>query len=293
MDIKLVNVSKSFQKKKIIKNISCKIKQGDITGLLGQNGAGKSTIMKMIVGQIQTTSGSIYIGEKKQKNQQIELKKKIGYLSEKNPLYSHMYVNEFLFFIGKIYGLKKNEIYKKTEELIQSCMLQTIINKKIEYLSKGQKQRIGIAKTLIHDPEILILDEPTSGLDPIQLHTIRALLINMKKKKTILFSTHIMQEVKMLCDKIFVIHQGNIKTEQDINTKSINKTIVIGFKQKNIQPIHLMKIPNINNVIYKNDLFILSTRHTYIQPIIFQWACAQNLTLTTMYEKKYFNNIHL
>ncbi len=221
MEIRLENIQKKIYKQQVIKNISLTLNKGGITGLLGQNGAGKSTLMKMIVGQIQPTKGNIFIENKCLKAHQNYFNQYIGYLSEENPLYNHMYVKEFLYFFASLYSLEKKRIKKSIVTLTQHCSLQTIIHKKIENLSKGERQRVGLAKALIHDPPILILDEPTTGLDIKQLYKIRTFLKKMSCQKTILLSTHIMQEVEILCNNIIVLHQGKIHYMQNTNTKAV------------------------------------------------------------------------
>jgi len=206
MSVNLKNISKYYQKKRVLDNINVNLKKGEIVGFLGPNGAGKSTLMKIICSYIKQDAGTVLICGKDNLKASKEIKKKIGFLSENNPLYEYMYVKEFLNFIQSIHK-KDNSFLMK---VIQLTDLQTVLNKKIETLSKGFKQRVGIAQALIHDPEIIILDEPTSGLDPNQLINIRKLLLNIVKDKCILFSSHILQEVESICDRIIIINNGKI-----------------------------------------------------------------------------------
>ena len=222
MSVKVKNLSKSYQKKKVLDNINFQLKKGEIVGFLGLNGAGKSTLMKIICSYIKQDSGTVLVCGKDNLKESKKIKEKLGFLSENNPLYEYMYVKEFLKFIQSIH--KKDNSYLM--KVIELTHLQTVLNKKIETLSKGFRQRVGIAQALIHDPEVIILDEPTSGLDPNQLINIRELLLNIVQDKCILFSSHILQEVESICDRIIIIHNGSIildKYKKDFNI-SIEET---------------------------------------------------------------------
>jgi ABC-2 type transport system ATP-binding protein len=213
MVLKVQNITKIYGQQKAVNNLSFTVNQGEIVGLLGPNGAGKSTTMKMICGLSTPTLGSIFIKDLTIKDNEIAYKKQFGYLSEQNPLYTHMYIPEFLEFIGKTHSIPSNKLTEKIKELLSILGLTPEINKKIEQLSKGYKQRVGLAHCLLHEPELLILDEPTSGLDPIQLIEIRSVIKAEGQKNAVLFSTHIMQEVEALCDRIIVINKGVIIAE--------------------------------------------------------------------------------
>lgn len=222
MAVNVRNLSKYYQKKRVLDNINFQLKKGEIVGFLGPNGAGKSTLMKIICSYIKQDSGSVLVCGKDNLKESQKVKEKLGFLSENNPLYDYMYVKEFLKFIQSIHK-KDNSYLMKVIELMD---LKVVLNKKIETLSKGFRQRVGIAQALIHDPEIIILDEPTSGLDPNQLINIRKLLLNIVKDKCILFSSHILQEVESICDRIIIIHNGSIildKYKKDFNI-SIEET---------------------------------------------------------------------
>ncbi len=222
MSINVKNISKYYQKKRVLNNISFNLKKGEIVGFLGPNGAGKSTLMKIISSYIKQDSGTVLVCEKDNLKESKKIKEKLGFLSENNPLYDYMYVREFLHFIQSIH--KKDNSY--LTKVIELTDLKNVLNKKIETLSKGFRQRLGIAQALIHDPEVIILDEPTSGLDPNQLINIRKLLLSIAKDKCILFSSHILQEVESICDRIIIIHNGNIildKYKEDFNI-SIEET---------------------------------------------------------------------
>ncbi len=286
MDIVIENVCKFFPKKKAVDNLSCNIRQGYITGLLGQNGAGKSTLMQMIVGKIKPTKGNIIIGKYSQRTHTKLLSKKIGYLSEENPLYEGMYVREFLNFMGKIYGLQKKERQRRIDWLIDHCSLEEIICQTITTLSKGQRQRVGIAKALIHDPSVLVLDEPTTGLDSQQLQKIRTLFKNIAPQKTIIFSTHIMEEVRMLCQRVIFLQQGKIqKAAQENFLKDHTTVLYVRFAEGNVSALQLSKIPGVQRVAREENDWIFFSHHPHMASAIFHWACAQKLTLTMMYEK--------
>ena len=208
MSIEVLNLKKVYGTQAAVNNISFKVEKGEIVGFLGPNGAGKSTTMKIMVGYIAATEGEVFINGIKVDVDNLETRKKIGYLPESNPLYTDMYVIEYLEFIGKIYKVKN--VKQRVKEIIVSVGLQVEQHKKIGMLSKGYKQRVGLAQALIHDPDILILDEPTTGLDPNQIKEIRSLIRELGKEKTVLLSTHIMQEVEAICDRIIIISKGEL-----------------------------------------------------------------------------------
>lgn len=210
MSLTVTNLSKKYGQQLAVDNISFSVQQGEIVGFLGPNGAGKSTTMKMATSYLPPTSGSITINGLNVVEQPMAVKRIIGYLPEHNPLYLEMYVHEYLQFVASVYGLTKKETVKRVGEMIELCGLTKEQNKRIESLSKGYRQRVGLAQALIHNPQVLILDEPTSGLDPNQILEIRKLIKQISEQKTVILSTHIMQEVQALCDRVIVIHQGKI-----------------------------------------------------------------------------------
>ena len=224
MSIVIKNISKTFNKHKALKKISFTANPGDIVGVLGPNGAGKSTMMKIIAGYYKQSAGDVFICGKNTLEDEIFIKKKIGYLSEENPLYHDMYVLEFLKFICNIHKID----YLNCKKIIDLTELNTVVNKKIKTLSKGFQQRVGIAQALIHNPELIILDEPTSGLDPKQLIEIRKIIKNIGKEKTILLSTHIIQEVEAMCNRIIILNEGKIMINQKIDhfDKKIEKVFL-------------------------------------------------------------------
>ncbi len=232
MSITVHNLSKHYGTQKAVNHISFSLNKGEIVGFLGPNGAGKSTTMKMITGYLPSDEGHITVCGLPVKYDNIETKKFIGYLPESNPLYPEMYVREYLDFIAGLHHIdhKKNRI----EEVIRTVGLDVEAHKKIGQLSKGYKQRVGLAAALIHNPEVLILDEPTSGLDPNQIIEIRNVIKSLAANKTILFSSHIMQEVEAICDRVIIINKGNIVADENISSLRKNQsglqTVTVEFK---------------------------------------------------------------
>lgn len=224
MSIKLENISKTYGKQSALKNVSITVQQGEVVGLLGPNGAGKSTLMKIISGYLPPSEGqAIVYGFDVEKDGE-KVKSRIGYLPENNALYLDMYVREYLSFISKLYHRQLTN--EKVDHVIQLCGLTPEQNKKIGSLSKGYRQRVGLAQALIHQPDVLILDEPTSGLDPNQLLEIRKLIKEVGKEKTVLLSSHIMQEVEAICSRVIILHKGQIVA--DDLTENIGKYIKSG-----------------------------------------------------------------
>ncbi len=214
MSIQIQQINKRFGSQQVLNNISFSIKSGEIVGFLGPNGAGKSTTMKIITGYLFSDSGKVTVCNVDVEKNPIDARRLIGYLPEHNPLYLDLYVREYLQFIARLYGFRKN-VLKTTEQIIERTGLSPESNKKIGALSKGFRQRVGLAQALIHDPQVLILDEPTTGLDPNQLADIRSLIKEIGKEKTVLFSTHIMQEVEAVCDRVIVINKGTIVADEN------------------------------------------------------------------------------
>ena len=213
--LKVENLTKNYGNQKAIDNISFQVNNNEIVGFLGPNGAGKSTTMKIITGYLASTAGSANVCGITVDENNDETKKKIGYLPEANPLYYDMYVREYLDFITNVHQVKNKKV--KIEEVIKTVGLTIEANKKIGQLSKGYKQRVGLAAALIHDPEVLILDEPTSGLDPNQIVEIREVIKRLGQDKTVLFSSHIMQEVEAICDRVIIINKGKIVADDKLS----------------------------------------------------------------------------
>ena len=227
MFIQVKNLSKNYGKQSAVQDLNFRLEEGQIVGFLGPNGAGKSTTLKMMMGLIRPSDGSILIDGKDPQEQEIALKKQIGYLAENNPLYPDMYVREFLAFIGNIHQLKNLD--ERIQEVIEWVGLQKEAHKKIQELSKGYQQRVGIALAILHNPAILILDEPTSGLDPNQRAEIRDLIKSLQKDRIILFSSHILSEVEAICDRVLLLHQGKLVSDSPMkDIKDLEKF----FKEK-------------------------------------------------------------
>ena len=220
MSININKVNKFYGKQQALTDVSFSLNKGEIVGFLGPNGAGKSTLMKIITCYLDQNSGKVQVCDLDTLEQNLKVKAKIGYLPEHNPLYTDMYIKEYLTFVGRIY--KVENLNNRINEIIQQTGLTTEQSKKIGELSKGYKQRVGLAAALIHNPEILILDEPTTGLDPNQLVEIRNLIKEVGKDKTVLLSTHIMQEVDKMCNRVIIINNGKIVDDQLISNYQKN-----------------------------------------------------------------------
>lgn len=232
MSIKVQHLSKVYGTQKAVDNISFEVNKGEILGFLGPNGAGKSTTMKILTGYIPATEGTAEVNGFNVRTSPIQVKNNIGYLPEHNPLYLDMYVKEFLGFIGSLYGLKGRELEIRIDNTIERVGLSLEKHKKIGQLSKGYRQRVGLAQALIHNPDVLILDEPTTGLDPNQLVEIRDLIKNIGKDKTVIFSTHIMQEVEAICDRVVIINRGKIVVDSTLsNLKKDGKAMEDVFRE--------------------------------------------------------------
>ncbi len=232
MSLTVSHISKKYGTQIAVNDISFSIPRGQIVGFLGPNGAGKSTTMKIITGYLNADAGEVRINDISTQSHRLDTKKKIGYLPEANPLYYEMYVREYLHFMAGIHHMA--DAKKRIEEVIQKVGLTPEAHKKNGQLSKGYKQRVGLAAALLHDPEVLILDEPTSGLDPNQLAEIRSVIKELASDKTVLFSTHIMQEVEAICDRVIIINKGNIVADDtlgNIRTKTSATSVMVQFQE--------------------------------------------------------------
>ena len=255
MSVVVENLVKKYHHQEVIKGISFSLEKGEITGFLGLNGAGKTTTMKMITGATIPDSGSIKINGLSLDSQLIEAQKNIGYLPEHNPLYLEMYVREYLQFVADIYKVEKVKI----EEVIQKTSLTSHANKRIEELSKGYRQRVGLAAAILHDPNVLILDEPTTGLDPNQIIEIRQIIKDLGKEKIILLSSHIMQEIQAMCDRVIILHQGEIILDKKLKElQDKEQTIEVLFDYR-VEYQLLKRIPNIIEVENNYDCFYTLT----------------------------------
>jgi ABC-2 type transport system ATP-binding protein len=233
MSIEVKTLLKEYGEQKAVNNISFKVEKGEIVGFLGPNGAGKSTTMKIITGYLQQTGGEAWVCGINVAEQPLEIKKKIGYLPELNALYYDMYVKEYLSFVAAIHQIKNPKA--KIENIIATVGLQVEAKKKVGQLSKGYKQRVGLAAALIHDPEVLILDEPTTGLDPNQIIEIREVIRKLGQNKTVLFSSHILQEVEAICDRVIIINKGQLVADDKLTTlqkeNSKQQIVKVEFKE--------------------------------------------------------------
>jgi len=286
MSIKVNNITKIYGRQKALDDVSFIITAGEIVGLVGPNGAGKSTMMKIITCYLPQTSGEASVCGFDVVEQSIEVRKKVGYLPEHNPLYLDMYVREYLEFISGIHKLGSNS-KKRIDEMIDITGLEVERKKKIGALSKGFRQRVGLAQALIHNPEVLVLDEPTSGLDPNQIVEIRNLIKKIGKEKTVLFSTHIMQEVEAICDKVIVIDNGKIvanKTTVEMHhTDKDYQNVSVEFESK-VNANLLKQIEGVVEVIcVKGNLWsIKAEQGKDIRPEIFKFAVKHNITVLSM-----------
>ena len=245
MSLELKKVAKSFGATKALSGISFTLKEGQVVGLLGPNGAGKSTLMRILSGYYTNWDGDVNFFEKSYRNHLKSIKNEVGYLTENNPLYPDMYVIEYLKYVAELFGRKKAPI----DQLIKKTGLLRHYDKKIRFLSKGYKQRVGIAAALINNPKLVILDEPTTGLDPNQLLEIRKLIRELGDKKIVLLSTHILQEVDAICDRVLIINQGEIVLDEKLKNlrKNKKKIIQVSFDYR-VETVALLKIEDVKHV---------------------------------------------
>jgi ABC-2 type transport system ATP-binding protein len=284
MSIEVTNLSKFYGEQAAVNDITFSIKKGEIVGFLGPNGAGKSTTMKMITGFIPASEGTIKVCGKEVSVDAIETRKHIGYLPENNPLYLDMYVKEYLEFVGKIYKLKN--VRERVKEMIQLVGLEVEQNKKIGMLSKGYRQRVGLAQAIIHNPDVLILDEPTSGLDPNQLVEIRDLIRRIGKEKTVMLSTHILQEVEAICDRVIIIRQGKLVADNlasNLQVASDTQVVYAEF-DGTISKQLLAKIPGISKLeqVNSSTYLIESESIDDLRKTVAQFAQQNNLLVLTL-----------
>ena len=292
MDIKIENLSKRYGSQRAVDNISFEVKAGEILGFLGPNGAGKSTTMKMITGYLSVGDGTIFIGGKKLQESGDEIKRHIGYLQENNPLYLDMPVIEYLGFCAALQGVEKGLINERIRKMVSVCGLNAEKHKKIGELSKGYRQRVGLAQALIHDPEILVLDEPTTGLDPNQIVEIRKLIREIGKEKTVILSTHILPEVEATCDRILIINKGRIVADGTSETlrKQATGTELLKVRIEDGAAAEIQKaLQQLNNVA-KVDLTDVAMNRFEIQSksglsstrAVFKLCAEKNWVITEM-----------
>jgi len=285
MSIEVKNLLKEYGEQKAVNNISFKVKKGEIVGFLGPNGAGKSTTMKIITGYLQPSAGEAWVCGINVASDPLETKKKIGYLPELNALYYDMYVREYLSFTAAVHHVENPRA--KIENIIRLTGLQPESKKKIGQLSKGYKQRVGLAAALIHDPEVLILDEPTSGLDPNQIVEIREVIKQQGKQKTVLFSSHILQEVEAICDRVIIIHQGQLVADDSLSKlqsgNTNNHTVIVRFKE-DVDRTVLEKLSGITKLESSSpgNFRIQTANPEVIRKQILEMALAENLNIVSL-----------
>lgn len=290
MSVKVENILKRYGQQVAVNNVSFEANNGEIIGLIGPNGAGKTTLMRMICGLLVADAGKIWINGLEVNENPVIIKRHIGYLPENNPLYYDMYIPEYLNFTLGIYE-KKNKKKEKIDNIIEMTGLNPEKKKKIGQLSKGYRQRVGLARALIHDPEILILDEPTTGLDPNQIIEIRNLISSVGKEKTVILSTHLMQEVEAICHRVLLINRGvMVADENPENLKnslnSDSQVIVVEFDKK-INEQLLLSIDGVEKVKKISDFnwIVEGTTKEDIRPKIFNIAVNNNFTVLSMQKK--------
>jgi len=285
MSIKVENLTKVYGKQRAVDTVTFEAKKGEVLGFLGPNGAGKTTTMKIITCFIPQTSGTAEVCGFNTAEQSMEVRRRIGYLPEHNPLYKDMYVKEYLEFVAGLHKVSNRK--SRVNEMIEITGLEGEQKKLINALSKGYRQRVGLAQAMLHDPEVLILDEPTSGLDPNQLIEIRNLIKELGKEKTVIFSTHIMQEVQAICDRVLIINKGKIVANDSIealqNLVKGESIVTVEFLENPNEKL-LAKIPKVKRVKAKNDRrWELATSLDHdIRADIFHFAVENQLTIIEM-----------
>lgn len=283
MSIKVQHISKSYQNHQALLDVSFFVPKGQIIGFLGPNGAGKSTLMKILTGYLSPDEGWAEINGVSVLNEKLKVQHSIGYLPEHNPLYDEMYVKEYLSFHAEIHQVNKSSI----QHYINLTGLQKNAHKKIEELSKGYRQRVGLAAALLHDPEVLILDEPTTGLDPNQLIEIRQLIRSLAKQKTVMLSTHIMQEVEAICDRALIINEGKLVADKDLTqTKSKHQIIEVEFNYR-IEEQALKELPHLELIKNPSGFLYELTFHVEkdMRSTVFDFAYDKGLKIIQLNKK--------
>ncbi len=285
--ISVQNIHKSYGTQKVLDNLSFEISDGSITGFLGANGAGKSTTMKIITGYLQSDAGEVFVNQQKVEPGNLDARRQIGYLPEHKPLYPEMYIKEYLRYVAGIYQL--SHVEKRVEHVIEQTGLGREQGKKIKMLSKGYRQRVGIAQAIIHEPSVLILDEPTSGLDPNQIVEVRNLILDLGKNKTVMLSTHIMQEVEAMCQRVLIINNGGIAKDTPLANQAKNESGKRYFKVTFDSPTFLNGLPP-QSLIQLEELVdatraILSIPAEETAALIFDFAVQHNIKLLQLTEQ--------
>lgn len=286
MSIKVSALTKVYDTQRAVDNISFELKKGEIVGFLGPNGAGKSTTMKMVTTYLPATSGSAVVCGYDVATQPMEVRRRVGYLPESNPLYFEMYVREYLEFTSGIHKLGKDG-KKRIAEMIDVTGLGKEAHKKIGALSKGYKQRVGLAQAMLHDPEVLILDEPTSGLDPNQIVEIRGVIKSLGGQKTVLLSTHIMQEVQAMCDRVIIINNGKIVADDSIeqlqHANTSQGVLMVTFEQT-VDPSLLLKLKNLQSSenVSANTWRLVTADPDALRKEVMQWALDRDINISSL-----------
>ncbi|MDF2186955.1 gliding motility-associated ABC transporter ATP-binding subunit GldA [Paraflavitalea sp. CAU 1676] len=285
MSIEVTKLTKTYGEQKAVDAISFKVGKGEIVGFLGPNGAGKSTTMKIITGYLQPDDGGVVVCGIDVLKQPLESKKKIGYLPEANPLYYDMYVREYLDFIADVHAVPDRK--KKIEEVIETVGLTLESKKRVGQLSKGYKQRVGLAAALIHDPEVLILDEPTTGLDPNQIIEIREVIKKLGQQKTVLFSSHILQEVEAICDRVVIVNRGKLVADDNVskllNETQKEETLRVAFREA-LEPAWLERLSSVRTVnkINTNEWELVCNNVQEARRQLMELALQQNLNIVSL-----------
>jgi ABC-2 type transport system ATP-binding protein len=283
MSLYISHLTKLYGQQKAVNDISFSIEKGEIVGFLGPNGAGKSTTMKVATGYLPPTMGTVQVNGLDVTSHSLRVRRMIGYLPEHNPLYLDMFVHEYLHFVGKVFELSSPTLRTRIPEIIGLCGLGREQNKRIEKLSKGYRQRVGLAQALIHNPDVLILDEPTTGLDPNQILEIRKLIKDISQNKTVIFSTHIMQEVQAICDRVIVINQGEIVADDKVANllkRQSHVFVVVEFEGE-VNESELLALDGVERVtcIQKGLYRLAAHEGADLRPEVFRLAADKNLSL--------------
>lgn len=289
MDLVISKITKLFGKQKALEQVSFSVSHGELLGFLGPNGAGKSTLMKIITGYLPADGGEVFLDDERISTDKTSFRKNIGYLPEHNPLYTDLYVKEFLEITAGFYHLKNKK--QHVSRMVELIGLGDEQHKKIGALSKGYRQRVGLAQALIHDPKVLILDEPTTGLDPNQLEDIRSLIRSISREKTVILSSHIMQEVEAVCNRVVIINKGKIVADGSIsevkNGKLHRNQTVIAVFDKPVEKEKLLSLGTVKNAVFDGENWeIESDGEADFRPEIFRFAVENNLTLLALSQKQ-------
>lgn len=291
MSVSVKELTKTYGSQQAVDQISFEVNRGEVLGFLGPNGAGKSTTMKIATCFLPPTSGTVVVEGHDVLQDPMAVRKNVGYLPEHNPLYLDMFVHEYLRFTGSLYGMKGRNLSQRVRDMVQTVGLGLEQNKKIGALSKGYRQRVGLAQALLHDPSVLILDEPTTGLDPNQLAEIRSLIKSLSSDKTVIFSTHIMQEVQAMCDRVIIINRGKLVADSPVSAlsgRAAGQRVLVEFTEQ-VPAEVLETIPGVSAFkVLEGSVYELKAETTAgdIRAEIFRWAVGAGLVIVGMQEQK-------